>query len=265
MKKILLMAVAALMFVACNENGPSSSDKKVAKVVSSEAVDLIGQDMAKVDKALINAGYVKADEAKVQAAPARVRALVKKAAEAKNEIYVYGLPTDFANMDEDEAEECMTKALKGGKTIAMAYITNVDGKMEAMQTIMYMKMQSGSNSLFIDISNSLYGKIPEGAIQEQPTKLPYAMWYGAVAVGTEKDPTTMTDHAAYVAKISANDESAAQEMAQVYESQESGWAYEAMWINPNEETKKEMIEEIGEAVVYGVFMLGDMGYMNMYE
>ena len=75
----------------------------------------------------------------------------------------------------------------------------------------------------------------------------------------------MTDHAAYIAKISANDEAAAQEMAQVYESQESGWAYEAMWIDPNEETKKEMIEELGEAVVYGVFMLGDMAYMNMVE
>ena len=263
MKKILLMAVAALMFVACNENGPSSADKKCAKVVSSEAVDLIGKDMATVDKALTAAGYVQAKEDKAQGAPARVRALVKEAAsEMVRVVYIYGLPANIDSMTEAEAAECMQKALKDGKTIALAYVRSVDGKMAGMQTVLYMKLQENANKLIVDISNSLYGKIPEGAIVDgQPTKFPYAMWYGAVTVGNEQEPTTMTKHADYIAKVAANTEVAAQEMAQSVESEEKGWVYQVMWINPNEETKKEMAEDFGEAIVYGMYMVGDMSMM----
>lgn len=264
MKKILLMAVAALMFVACNENGPSSADQKCAKVVSSEAVELIGKDMATVDKALTNAGYVQAKEDKAQGAPARVRALVKEAAsEMERVLYIYGLPANIDSMTEAEAAACLQKALKDGKTIGLAYVTSVDGKMAGMQTVLYMKLQENANKLIVDISNSLYGKIPEGTIVDgQPTKFPYAMWYGAVAVGNEQEPTTMTKHADYIAKVAANTEVAAQEMAQSVESEAKGWVYQVMWINPNEETKKSMAEEFGEAIVYGMFMVGDMSMIN---
>ena len=259
MKKILLMAVAALMFVACNENGPSSADKKCAKVVSSEAVDLIGKDMATVDKALTAAGYVQAKEDKAKGAPARVRALVKQDASGMEQtMYVYGLPANFDRMSGADAEACMLKALKDGKTIAIAYISSLDGKMAGMQTILYMKLQKNANKLIVDISNSLYDKIPAGAIVDgQPEKFPYAMWYGAVAVNNEEKPTNMAKHADYIAKVAANEEVAAQEMAQIAESEGKGWMYEAMWINPNEETKKEMEEELGEAIVYGMFMVGN--------
>lgn len=261
MKKILLMAVAALMFVACNENGPAPADQKCAKVVSSEAVDLIGKDMATVEQTLTAAGYVKVEAQKAQVAPARVRALLK-AAEDQSVIYVYGLPADIDKMTEAEYDAYMQKALKDGKTIAIAQVTNAGGKMAAMHTIMYMKLQPGANKLIVDISNSLFSKIPEGAIQEQPTKFPLAMWYGMVAVGAEEEPTQAADHAAYIAKISANTEVAAQEMASVAESQQTGWMYQVMWINPNEETKKDMEEEIGEAIVYGMFSVGDLNAMQ---
>lgn len=264
MKKILLMAVAALMFVACNENGPAPADQKCAKVVSSEAVALIGKDMATVDKALTSAGYVQVKEEQGQAAPARVRALLKQAAAAiEQTVYVYGLPADIDKMTEAEFNACLQKALKEGKTIALAYVSSLDGKMAGMQTLLYMKLQANANALFVDISNSLYGQIPEGAIVEgQPTKFPYAMWYGAVAVGTEEQPTTITKHADYIAKVAANTEVAAQEMAQIAESQGKGWMYQALWINPNEETKKEMEGEIGVAIVYGSFMVGDENMVN---
>lgn len=261
MKKILLMAVAALVFVACNENGPTPADQKCAKVVSSEAVDLIGKDMATVEQTLTAAGYVKVEAQKVQAAPARVRALVE-AAEDQSVAYVYGLPANVDKMTEAEFDECMQKALKDGKTIAIAQVKNAEGKMASMQTIMYLKLQPGANKLFIDISNSLFSKIPEGAIQKQPTKFPLAMWYGMVAVGAEEEPTQADDHAAYIAKISANTEVSAQEMAQVAESQQSGWVYQAMWVNPNEETKKDIEEELGTAIVYGMFGVGNLVAMQ---
>ena len=264
MKKILLMAVAALMFVACNENGPSSADKKCAKVVSSEAVDLIGKDMATVDKALTKAGYVQVEKNVVHAAPARVRALVKDmAASIEHTPYVYGLPANIDKMTEDEYDACFQKALQDGTTVAIAYVSSLDGKMAGMQTVLYMKLQKNANKLFVDISNSLYDKIPAGAIVEgQPEKFPYAMWYGAVAVNNEEEPTNMAKHADYIAKVAANEEVAAEEMAQIAESQEKGWMYEAMWINPNEETKKEMEGEIGVAIVYGTFIVGDQNMVD---
>ena len=264
MKKILFMAVAALMFVACNENGPSSADKKCAKVVSSEAVELIGKDMATVDKALTKAGYVQAKEDKAQGAPARVRALVRDTASGMERVmYLYGLPANIDSMTEADAAACLQKALKEGKTVALAYVASVDGKMVGMQTILYMKLQENANKLIVDISNSLYGQIPEGTIVDgQPEKLPYAMWYGAVAVDNEEEPTTMAKHADYTAKIAAHTEVAAREAAQIVESEVKGWMYQVMWINPNEETKKEMAEEIGEAIVYGTFVVGDLSIID---
>lgn len=264
MKKILLMAVAALMFVACNENGPAPADQKCAKVVSSEAVALIGKDMTAVDKALTGAGYVQVTEEKAASAPARVRTLLKQAAaEMEQTLYVYGLPTTIDKMTEDEYEACLQKALKEGKTIALAYVSSLDGKMAGMQTLLYMKLMANANALFVDISNSLYGQIPEGAIVEgQPTKFPFAMWYGEVAVGTEEEPTTIAKHADYIAKVAANNEVSAHEMAQIAESQGKGWLYQAIWINPNEETKKEMEDDLGVAIVYGTFIVGDENMVN---
>ena len=264
MKKILFMAVAALMFVACNENGPSSSDKKCAKVVSSEAVDLIGKDMATVDKALTNAGYVQVEKNVVHTAPARVRALLKDvAASIEQTPYVYGLPANIDKMTEDEYAACFLNALKDGKTVAINVVASLDGKMVGMQTVLYLKLQDNANKLFVDISNSLYDKIPAGTIVEEPEKVPYSTWYGLVAVDSEVEPTTMAKHSDYIAKVAAHTEVAAQEMAQIVESEVKGWVYQVMWINPNEETKKEMAEEIGEAIVYGTFIVGNENMLNV--
>lgn len=52
MKKFLLMAMVAVAFMACNQNGASvpSSDKKAVKAVTTDAVSMVGQDPAKVEK-----------------------------------------------------------------------------------------------------------------------------------------------------------------------------------------------------------------------
>ena len=51
-------------------------------------------------------------------------------------------------------------------------------------------------------------------------------------------------------------------MAQIAESEVKGWMYQVRWINPNEETKKEMAEEIGEAIVYGTFVVSDLNIID---
>jgi len=271
MKKILLMAVAALMCVACNENGPSSADKKVAKVVSSEAIDLLGQDLTAVDKALTSAGYIKADAAAAKVAPARVRALAAKAAESMSVLYVYGLPANISQMSETEADACMIKALQEGKTIAQAYVVaDNNGKLAGIQTTMYLKLTAGVNKLYTDVSDKLYGHIPAGAIPEtmpsgMPTKFPFAMWEGYVSMEdkseTEEDVLETNDHAEFVAKIAVNTSLMAEEYAYVYTNQEgAGWMYQAMWVNPTELEQKEMQEEIGAAVAYGSFIVADNNF-----
>ena len=261
------MAVAALLFVACNENGPSSADKKCANVVSSEAIKLLGQDMTAVDKALTDAGYIKVDAQTAAAAPKCVRALLTKAAERTSQIYVYGLPANINQMTEAEYMDCMTKALQDGKTIAQAYILVNDGKMMGMQTTMYLKLSENVNQLFIDVSNKLYAQIPAGAIPtepmtEMPTSFPFAYWQGSVSLATSseknQDMLETADHAAYVAKISANKSLEAAEFGALYKDQQyNGWGYQTMWLNPGEEEQQTMIKEIGVAVAYGMFMVAD--------
>ena len=272
MKKILLMAVAAVMFVACNENGPSSTDKKTANVVSSEAIALIGQNLAKVDKALTDAGYVKATSEAAKAAPARVRAMASMA-EAMNVLYVYGLPENINQMSEAEYDACMTKAIQEGGTIAMAYVfADGENKLTGIQTTMYLKLTSGANKLYTDVSNKLFAQIPAGAIPEtmptgMPSKFPFAMWQGGVSTATssdeKEDVLETTDHAEFIAKIAANTSLQASEYALLYASQEGdGWTYQTMWVNPSEEEQKEMQEEIGFAVAYGMFIVADIHYMK---
>lgn len=276
MKKILWMAVAALMFVACNENGPSSADKKSANVVSSEAVELLGQDLAKVDKALTDAGYVKTDGgAAAKTAPARVRALAAKAEAQMAALYVYGLPAEIGKMSEAEADACMTKAVQDGKTIAMAYVVSEDGKLAAIQTTMYLKLTSGVNKLYTDVSNKLYDEIPAGAIPEtpqteMPSNFPYSIWAGYVSLDynsseEEGEVLETTDHAELVAKIAANKSLMAGEFSYTYTNQEgAGWMYRTMWVNPTEEEQQEMQKEIGAVVAYGTFVVADNNStMNM--
>lgn len=271
MKKILLMAVAALMFVACNENGPSSADKKSANVVSSEAIALIGQDLAQVDKALTAAGYVKVNAELEKAAPARVRAMASMAA-SSSVLYVYGLPANINEMSEDEYDACMTKAIQDGETIAMAYVVLEDGKLVGMQTTMYLKLKSGVNKLYTDVSDKLYAQIPAEAIPETPlteapSKFPFAMWVGAVSIEAareeDEDVLETTDHAEFVAKIAANTSLEAGEYAYLYTNQDGdGWMYQTNWLNPTEEEQKEMQEEIGATIAYGWFIVADIHYMK---
>ena len=262
------MAVAALLFVACNENGPSSADKKCANVVSSEAIKLLGQDMTAVDKALTDAGYIKVDAQTAAAAPKCVRALLTKAAERTSQIYVYGLPANINQMTDAEYDACVQKTLQEGKTIAQAYIVvDENGKMMGMQTAMYIKLSENVNQLFIDVSNKLYAQIPAGAIPsepmtEMPTSFPFAIWQGDISLATtsEKDQDYLetTDHAAYIAKISANKSLEAAEFGALYKDQQyNGWGYQTMWLNPGEEEQQTMIKEIGVAVAYGMFMVAD--------
>ena len=75
-----------------------------------------------------------------------------------------------------------------------------------------------------------------------------------------------TDHAEFIAKIAANKSLQASEYALLYASQEGdGWTYQTMWVNPSEEEQKEMQEEIGFAVAYGMFMVADIQFAGYKE
>ena len=60
MKKILIVAIVAIGIMACEKNGPSTpeKEKEVFKSVTVDAIALIGQDQAAIEKRLADAGMV---------------------------------------------------------------------------------------------------------------------------------------------------------------------------------------------------------------
>ena len=115
MKKIFLTIVAAIMLMACNQqNTPSDPIHKAMTLVTSGAVDMIGQDSAAVEKQLISAGFIKRPAEK----PLRAE-------------YIYGIPNGAENLDEEGFYKAITTHINNGNIIINATVQYDEaGKMQ---------------------------------------------------------------------------------------------------------------------------------------
>jgi len=235
MKKILFMAVIAVAFMACGEkNGANlpSKDKKALDKVTVQAIEMIGQSAASVEKALLNAGFVKSD-IDLMGAPKRMeRKFQAPAASTTTEVmYVYGVdPEKFADDDEDASVAAFNSALKKG-SIIVAYVVFTGDKLYGIECIAIAQCAKNASRMYTDISDGLYAEIPDNALMSQ--------WEGEIA------KKTYTKQNEFVAAIAAAEDgiTAAEQgyaVTAAVGSAYEGFVYVGQWADPNAADKAQM-------------------------
>lgn len=254
MKKLLVLAMVAFAFLACNEGASvPSKDKKAAKAVTSQAFDLLGSDAATVDKALTDAGYVELKESNMNDVVARALKKVRKGIKAESSeqvMYIYNLPQDYEKMTEEESTEYVKGLMDKGKCMYVVVVRYSNNKMNMLSTRVIAPLKDNINLLFTEVSDAEYKKLPEGSVVEGMNT---TQWQGGI------DDERYTDHAKFVAAVAKVKEVYAQEMGMAItkldmtNGNSEGFMYLNYWVNPDEEMQEEQVEENGFAAATGSF------------
>lgn len=265
MKKILLVAMVAFAFMACNQNGASvpSNDKKAVKAVTTEAVSLIGEAPASVDKSLQKAGFVQADNDFLKVAK---RATGARVAQKFNEVapvevaYIYNLPENYNEMTNKEGEAYIKSLLAKGECLAIVQAMFVEDKLVALSTSVLAPIKDNINLLYTESSDGLFKQLP-------PVDGKLTMWQGVIGAKEEK---SYTDHAQYVADIAAAQAIEAQEMGMTVKQnattgEPEGFGFMCMWMNPSEEEQASMEEDDGFIGAMGEFAVVDYAYSRYIQ
>lgn len=264
MKKFLLMAMVAVAFMACNQNGASvpSSDKKAVKAVTTDAVSMVGQDPAKVEKILTSAGFTKVEstDATAKVIARYVRSPKAKAAEEVSVQYVYNLPADYVSMGEEAVLQYVQNLLAKGECLVVVYTIYKDNKLMVVSTSVFAPLKDDINLLYTQNSDGLFAQLP--ALNGTTS-----FWQGNIQEGEK----SYTDHAEYVATIAAAQAILADEQGYALKNLDpvnnmtaEGFGFYCYWENPDEAARATMLEEIGIVGAMGNFSVMDYSYTFEY-
>ena len=257
MKKLLVLAMVAFAFLACNEGASvPSKDKKAAKAVTSQAFDLLGSDAATVDKALTDAGYVELKESNMNGVVARALKKVRKdiKAESSAQVYIYNLPQDYEKMTEEESTEYVKGLMDKGECLYVVMVRYSNDKMAMLSTRVLAPLKDNINLLFTEVSDEEYKKMPEG-ISVEGKKMQH--WVGYTFSGDEDKE--FTDHAELVAAVAkakaieVEEEAYSVTKVNLTSGDPEGIAYYNSWTNPDEEEQESMLKENGFVAAVGSF------------
>lgn len=264
MKKFLLMAMVAVAFMACNEkNGASvpSSDKNAVKAVTTDAVSMVGQDPAKVEKILTSAGFTKVEstDATAKVIARYVRSPKAKAAEEVTVQYVYNLPADYVSMGEEAGLQYVQNLLAKGECLVVVYTIYKDNKLMVISTNVFAPLKDDINLLYTQNSDGLFAQLPT------PNGTT-SFWQGNIQEGEK----SYTDHAEYVATIAAAQAISADEQGYALKNLDpvnmtaDGFGFYCYWENPDEAERAAMLEENGIVGAMGSFSVMDYSYTLEY-
>ena len=258
MKKLLVLAMVAFAFLACNEGASvPSKDKKAAKAVTSQAFDLLGSDAATVDKALTDAGYVELKESNMNDVVARALKKVRKGIKAESSeqvMYIYNLPQDYEKMTEEESTEYVKGLMDKGKCMYVVVVRYSNNKMNMLSTRVIAPLKDNINLLFTEVSDEEYKKMPEGISVEGKKA---QEWIGYIFSGDEEKE--YTDHAELVAAVAkaktigVEEEAYSVTKVNLTSGEPEGIAYYNVWSNPDEEEQESMLKENGFVAAIGAF------------
>jgi hypothetical protein len=257
MKKLLVLAMVAFAFLACNEGASvPSKDKKAAKAVTSQAFDLLGSDAATVDKALTDAGYVELKESNMNGVVVRALKKVRKdiKAESSAQVYIYNLPQDYEKMTEEESTEYVKGLMDKGECLYVVVVRYSNDKMAILSTRVLAPLKDNINLLFTEVSDEEYKKMPEG-ISVEGKKMQH--WAGYTFSGDEDKE--FTDHAELVAAVAkakaieVEEEAYSVTKVNLTSGEPEGIAYYNVWSNPDEEEQESMLKENGFVAAVGSF------------
>ena len=224
MKKILLMAMVAFAFMACNGNGADapSKDQKAIDAATVQAPSLIGQAPEAVDKALVKAGFTQAD---VEFAKVAKRHLPARAPQMQNAeepvevVYLYNITEDIMeNEDQSKSIAYVNSVLAKGDCIVIAMAMYLEDKLAGIACDVMVPMKDSCSLIYTTVSDGLFKQMPK-------IDNVYATWQGQV--GKEM----YTDHAAFVAALAAAKAVEANEMGSYMEK---GYCYVGHWGYPDE-------------------------------
>ena len=263
MKKILLLAALAVAFMACeNKEEMPKNEQKAMNAATVEVFDQIGvANQAAVDKLLTKVGFVQIPEdkltidAKVKAqAKAKLPKAIKEEDDAVEVVYVYGLPKNWEDMSAAELEKYMQDQLANEGNGYITVTAVFSGKYLTMTyTTLMTAIREKVNASYVKESDALFAALPK-PMSYQGEEMKY--WGGAIG------NKTFEDRAEYIATVAAAQEIEAQEqgysISSYTEEGVTGVSYQAVWMNPDEETKQEMIEYMGVACAYGMFFVADV-------
>ena len=257
MKKLLVLAMVAFAFLACNEGASvPKKDKTAVKAVTSQAFDLLGSDAARVDKGLSDAGCVELKESNMNGVVARALKKVRKdiKAESSAQVYIYNLPQDYEKMTEEESTEYVKGLMDKGECLYVVTVRYSNDKMAMLSTRVLAPLKDNINLLFTEVSDEEYKKMPEG-ISVEGKKMQH--WAGYTFSGDEDKE--FTDHAELVAAVAkakaieVEEEAYSVTKVNLTSGDPEGIAYYNSWTNPDEEEQESMLKENGFVAAVGSF------------
>lgn len=260
MKKILFMAMVAIAFMSCNGSGDVNNgsgtpakDQKAITSVTVEAVDLIGQDAASVDKVLTSAGFKQMDE-EVLAAPVKKLKALKTSDENPYTFvsYFYNLPDNADKMTEDEATQYLANLFAKNQFYIAAVVVLINDKVAGVETALLTGVGDKVNLTYTDISDKLYKSLPENAAFKE--------WQGKLAVegGEAQRYDKQEDYVAAIAKAKAV-QAEEQGLASLSGAEAlSGLMYTCLWVRPSDEEANVIKEELGYVCTNASFIVADI-------
>ena len=286
MKKILYLAIAAIACVACGENGANlpSGEKNAMNAATADLQAMIGQDEAAVDKALKSAGFVEPEiaenpeeQVKVRGAFKQLRkvltteepAIADEEQKFSEHSYVYNPPADLDFNSNESLDKWTKETLEAGKSVIFLYTYFQGGKFVLANTTVLSPVTDKANLIYTGISDRLFAAIPKNMAD--------SAWQGYIVIPAEESEEgkaeadgglekQFTDHAQFVAAVAAAKAINAAEVGRAVTAASkeavTGFYYGCEWMNPTEEDKAQMIENLGVPFVQGYFVIGDINMMR---
>lgn len=163
MKKIFLLALAAVGLMACNGNGASTNnaDKKMLEKAGADLIGLFQADQTEVESAFKNAGFVVCGSTENNAPKHQMPA----ESGTKSVLYVYNKPegtwTGMEGIASEAQQRAFNEIIKAGKCYVEAKVTYVNGKFQEITGQMAVSDEiSDVNMIYLAFSNALYEKLP---------------------------------------------------------------------------------------------------------
>lgn len=256
MKKILIVAMVAVGFIACEKNWPNTpeKEKEVFMTVTVNAIALIGQDQVAIENKLSDAGFVKVTDTGYYnmitfepvypadlPANAQIRHETQEDKNISQVVYYCGIPDKFFQQDKKNIVAYLDKLLADGKSFSIARVSYKDGKLFKIQGNFCPVLTEKPYQIYSETSAELFKRLPLGESNR--------FWKGWIGTLHPESPQytidEYNDHAHYIDVI-VSDPSVMNAAEYGYTASETdsessdAFFYQILWQNTTEDMKAEM-------------------------
>ena len=251
MKKLLILAMTAIAFMACNQNSPSinNGDKKAFAAVASGSLDLMGKSKQQVDQTLKGIGFAQVEHKDQSLVTTRRTKKAISDASSLTEInYAYNIPAEYiyASGDNKEAAEYVDKLLKEGRSYVVVSNYFDQDKLVAIFTSIVSGKANKVNTLYTNESDKIYA-----ALQKL---CPEFDWQGGTRIKSEEK--LYEDHKSFSAAIATAEEVEVNEFYD-FEIDSREILIEAFWAHHSEE---QMEKDYVLPMIWGAITTYDAQY-----